>query len=663
MRSRSRTPRKEQAGSKASEAYAWHFDMLHDASRVSAFCDAFGRLPLDGVGGLRALDLGCGSGVLGLALLRRPEVSFVEAFEVDADLAQVAARNAAQNGLQDRFRVHAVRSTTCRKPPGARAQLVVAEILDAGLLGEDCLKTMRHAADRLLLEQYLAVPARAEVFACGVESATLASWQTVDDAWWAPRAYAADEGDANPHDVVLEKLVAAGQARVLTEEFHAQSFNFEQLPEPRRCSVADVRVVQSGRLDAIVFWWCCYMVRGDKSPSMTNAPSWAAHLPKREEIDHWRQAVCILPRARQQVLAGEKLRIATFHTDEDIWFRVVGAETPVVTPMPRACSNLALMSPCRLWMLADPKFQKLQHELCEVVKSLPASALVLDLSDGPFTSLLAARALLRRGPKSRQLRRLRRLAERGDCLLSCESTEDLPISREVLGKAARRLRVELTTSPRLGPGTVALLCGEPFLRQCEGQVCDAQLWQHWAQVDALRWCLARGAVLLPGLFRVRAVLLACPALWRRRQRIRAGDLPVDVSAINELHPDPPAAWRSRFPCGLWQVDHAVVSAPTTLCQVDLAEPLPRLRQRFQRATLTREGDTVHGLATWTEVWLGGWVPTAQCQGGRFQPGPAMQGVLLAQHPGGHTVAVDSCFKVADGSLYLQARWVETQQVF
>ncbi len=54
-----------------------------------------------------ALDLGCGAGAAGLALMARlPDVR-VTGVEIDANLARLAAGNAAANGWQDRFAIHA----------------------------------------------------------------------------------------------------------------------------------------------------------------------------------------------------------------------------------------------------------------------------------------------------------------------------------------------------------------------------------------------------------------------------------------------------------------------------------------------------------------------------------------------------------------------------
>lgn len=56
--------------------------------------------------GDRVLDLGCGVGAIALCLLARcPDIS-VQGLELNPDLVTLARRNAAENGVADRFEIH-----------------------------------------------------------------------------------------------------------------------------------------------------------------------------------------------------------------------------------------------------------------------------------------------------------------------------------------------------------------------------------------------------------------------------------------------------------------------------------------------------------------------------------------------------------------------------
>lgn len=264
------------------------------------------------------------------------------------------------------------------------------------------------------------------------------------------------------------------------------------------------------------------------------------------------------------------------------------------------------------------------------------------------------------------------------------SREDFRLARDILAPHVARSRARCTPAlqslrgtPALAPGSVAVLVAEPFSRACEGLVCDAQLWQHWAQVEALRDFLDPRVIFVPRRFRIRAVLLSCRELWRRRQPVDAKCAGVDVAAINRLHPDSSSSrsatgFRERFPCGLWQVDHSVVSDAVTLCDVALDDRMPRRKRRFDARELhAREASRgVQAIATWTEIEAseGRWISTASLSGSRFRPCPSLQGVLLARHPspctdvleqshGGRLlVQVSARFDPRDGSFQVSASW-------
>lgn len=721
-------------GHAGTEQHAWHFDMLHDNHRLAAFASAFARLPEAPTRqSPYALDIGTGSGVLGLALLRAaPALNRVVGVEGSADLCRVARANAARNSLgehdglkKERRHMRVIEgqstdlSSVAELGESERAHVVTCEILDAGLLGEDCLGTLRHAARELLAPGYFAIPASAEIFGCAVESRTLASWQhlgvedqTMDRRLW-PEAFRQDAGSASPHDVNLERLLAAGDTKLLTGEFRVLNVDFEQLPpESGQHTVLDVKATASGRVDAIVFWWRCCMLRGDTDDAlaMTNAPfiptlagktagavkAFGAGDGVRGEIDHWRQAVCVLPRPAMSVRRGDTFRLFAAHDEKDVWFRTLGPSVvgPQDTAVPQASSGLALWSNLRLWQLNDlTRTRALRIAVRAAVRGLALNpweecggALVLDLSDGPLLGLFAHGALvsrkqrrLRSDPRSARLRRLLRLAGHKPMVQSLEaSPEDHAVAQELVAWGCRLKRRSsgpslqaVLGSPSLAPESVGIMLAEPYARACEGFPCDAQLWQHWAQVDALSWALKPGAALVPLRFRVLGALVECSALWRRRQCVSepvCGG--VDVQAINSLHAEAgierrKGGFRPRFPSALWQSAHTVFSDAAILCDVALCDPMPEHRRRFPETSLTCKSTDgkVHAVATWTEVELspGQWIASAEIRSGYFRPGPCSQGILLFPEPidvasagAGFGVVVQACFDCSDGALLLKA---------
>lgn len=96
--------------------------------------------------GYRTAELGCGSGVVSLLALSAGRIALVDAFEIQADYAEMAERNAGGGGFADRMQVlcEDVREA-CKKRPGMY-RLVFANppYLPSG--GKACGDPGRHAA-------------------------------------------------------------------------------------------------------------------------------------------------------------------------------------------------------------------------------------------------------------------------------------------------------------------------------------------------------------------------------------------------------------------------------------------------------------------------------------------------------------------------------------
>lgn len=151
---------------------AWHFTMLADHARNDAYRRAIEKVvgPGDVV-----LDIGTGAGLPAL-FAARAGARHVHTCEMSGALAAVAREVMVDNGYADRVTVHHKRSTALRVGAGRDADLpghadvLVSEILDAGLLGEGHAPSIRHARAHLLKPGARIIPAAATLWALPMEA-------------------------------------------------------------------------------------------------------------------------------------------------------------------------------------------------------------------------------------------------------------------------------------------------------------------------------------------------------------------------------------------------------------------------------------------------------------------------------------------------------------
>ena len=139
----------------------WHIPMLHDRARAAAYARSLEAAVRPG---MLVLDIGTGSGLLAL-LAARAGADLVVACEQDPALAVVAVDNVRRNGHGDRVQVVAKhsRDLVVGEDLPRPADLLVSEIVDGLVLGEDILDTVEHARAHLLAPGAPALPGRATV--------------------------------------------------------------------------------------------------------------------------------------------------------------------------------------------------------------------------------------------------------------------------------------------------------------------------------------------------------------------------------------------------------------------------------------------------------------------------------------------------------------------
>jgi len=269
----------------------WHFPMMNDAPRNQAFRAAIEARVSPG---MKVLDIGCGAGLLSL-IAARAGAEAVYACESEPKVSEVAVEIMGRNELDDVVRVIPKRSTSMRVGVDLpeRLDMLVCEIFDVSLLGEDALNTISDAKRRLLKRGAQIVPCGARVWCQLVESDELRARYHVDEA----------EGfDLSPFNRlrdprVLQLDLKRFKFRALTEPCLAVSFDFEEDFSMMGEALLSAEVIESGRADGFIFW---YELILDHEEAFTLSTS--PHV----EGTHWMQGFAPCYREQRQLNAGEQ---------------------------------------------------------------------------------------------------------------------------------------------------------------------------------------------------------------------------------------------------------------------------------------------------------------------------------------------------------------------
>lgn len=266
----------------------WHYSMLNDKLRNSAFHAAIGQQV---TAGDRVIDIGAGTGLLSI-LAAQAGASSVDAFEAHPEMAGVAAETISASGVDDRIALHSTMSLNTSFLRDDRRDFLITEIFDCALIGEGILPALRHARATLLADGYRSIPRVATLHgalisaprirelnevsdACGVDISRLNRLQTkghfpVRLATW-------------PHDVVSDEQVL---------------FQLDLLEEPAVPTGWDLTfsTLSDASVDGIVAWFDMDLGAGRH---ITTHPA---------SESHWMQAFILFPEP-VSVCRGEQIAV------------------------------------------------------------------------------------------------------------------------------------------------------------------------------------------------------------------------------------------------------------------------------------------------------------------------------------------------------------------
>lgn len=290
----------------------WHFAMLNDRDRNDAYRRAIADVVRPGD---LVLDIGTGAGLLALFAARAGAV--VVTCKMEPLVAAVAEQVVVDNGLSDRIRVVNARSTDLKVGVDlpVRADVLVTEIFDCGLLGEHVLPVLAHARQHLLRPEARLVPGSARLWGQLVESEQIYAQNAVSMVEGFDLSAFGQFRSVEYFSTYLHQYLH----RELSEPFVLLDVDFTAATVPTDVSV-EVPVTESGKAHAIVMWFELDLARGI---TLRNHPS-------QNRYTHWRQALQTFDYPLE-CSEGTVLRLFAAHDGERVLVRPQFAFEPAAS--------------------------------------------------------------------------------------------------------------------------------------------------------------------------------------------------------------------------------------------------------------------------------------------------------------------------------------------
>ena len=231
----------------------WHFAMLNDKRRNAAFKRAI-KGQCDGK---KVVDIGSGSGILS-HYAKEQKAESVFAVEANETMAEISKRilHSAKNGnvikVIEKLSTHVDAET---EMGGGKADLLITETFDCGLLGEHALEILDHAWKYLINSAGKVIPHSARLFISAVECDRFRSGRKSFAGLKIPRNSA-----VKTEDEPYFSLRFTG-GKMLSEAESLTFINFNDPQEVEKWLKAEnlirkkVEIIDEGFIDGILLWF------------------------------------------------------------------------------------------------------------------------------------------------------------------------------------------------------------------------------------------------------------------------------------------------------------------------------------------------------------------------------------------------------------------------
>jgi tetratricopeptide (TPR) repeat protein len=232
---------------------SWHLPMLSDAKRNDAYYTAIKKTvtPNDIV-----LDIGTGSGLLAM-MAARSGAKHVYACESNPILAKLAVEIIEKNGLSDKITIIPKHSSDIiiGQDMPSRADILITEIFDRAIIGEDALATFHHAQKHLLKNNAVSIPHSAQLYGTLTSCPHLQDFHHVGDVHGFDLRPMNDTAHLFHYFDAQIDFETSKNCDIISEDFLIYDFDFTKNTPLNFASHSTVKIKNTGRADCVTMYF------------------------------------------------------------------------------------------------------------------------------------------------------------------------------------------------------------------------------------------------------------------------------------------------------------------------------------------------------------------------------------------------------------------------